>query len=76
MGLWDLVKKVLESWLPSFEEVGAVGRSGGLAIGWMTNQIRCQNIWGFHAGIGIDVYTMDTDRVYSMINIYGPYQDR
>ena len=78
MGPWDMVKEVLESWLPgwAFEVVDVVGRSGGLAIGWMTNQIRCENIWRFHAGMGIDVYSRDTDRVYFMINIYGPYQDR
>lgn len=46
MGLSDKVKAALESWLPgwAFEAVDAVGRSGGLAIGWVANQIRCENI--------------------------------
>jgi hypothetical protein len=26
--------------------------------------------------MGIDVYSRDTDKVYSVTNIYGPYQDR
>ena len=78
MGPSDKVKEALESWLPGwvFEAVDAVGRLGGLAIGWVANQIRCENIWGFHSGMGIDVYSRETYRVYSVINIYGPYQDR
>ena len=74
----DLVKEVLESWLPGwvFEAVDAVGRSGGLAIGWLTSQIRCESIWGFHVGIGIEVYSRDIDIVFFVVNIYGPYQDR
>ena len=78
MGPSDKVKEALESWLPRwvFEAVDAVGKSGGLAIVWVANQIRCENIWGFHLGMGIDVYSREIDRVYSMINIYGPYQDR
>ena len=57
MGPRDLVKEVLESWLPgwAFEAVDVVGRSGSLAIGWMTNQIRCENIWFFQSRMGIDV---------------------
>ena len=78
MGLSDKVKESLESWLPGwvFEKVDAVGKSGGLAIGWLANQIRCENIWGFQSGMGIDVYSRETKRVYTVINIYGPYQDR
>ena len=78
MGPRDLVKEVLEHWLPgwAFETVDAAGRSGGLAIGWLTYQIRCENIWGFLVGLGIESYSRDTDRVFSVVNIYGPYQDR
>lgn len=54
----------------------AAGRSGGVAIGWLTSMIRCENFWGFHAGIGIEVYSRDIDRVFTMVNIYGPYQER
>ena len=75
MGLSNKVKEALESWLPRwvFEAVDAVGKSRGLAIGWVANQIRCENIWGFHSGMGIDVYSRETNRVYFVINIYGPY---
>ena len=77
MGSSDKVKEALESWLPGwvFEAMDTVGRSGGLAIGWVANQIRRENNWGFQSGMGIDVYSRETDRVYSVINIYGPYQD-
>ena len=39
MGMSDKVKEALESWLPRwvFEVVDAVGKSGGLAIGWVAN---------------------------------------
>ena len=77
MGSRDLVKEALESWLPgwAFEAVDAAGRSGGVAIGWMSTIIRCENFWGFHGVIGIKVYRRDIDRVFSMVNIHGPYQE-
>ena len=53
-----------------------VRKSSGLAIGWVSNQIRCENIWGFQSRMGIDVYSRETDRAFTVINIYGPYQDR
>jgi hypothetical protein len=78
MGTNEKVKEALESWLPGwvFEVVDAVGKSGGLSIGWMSSQIRCENIWGFQYGMGIDVYNRETYRAFTVINIYGPYQDR
>ena len=78
MGLWDLVKEAVESWLPgwAFEAVDAAGKSRGVAIGWMSTMIRCENFWGFHGGIGIEVYSRDIDRVFSVVNIYGLYQER
>ena len=78
MGASENVKKALESWLLGwvFEAVDAVGKSGGLAIGWVSNQIRCENIWGFQSGMGIDVYNREIDRAFIVINIYGSYQDR
>lgn len=78
MGSCEHVKKVLESWLSSwaFEAVDVAGKSGGLAIGWLTKQIRCENIWGIQSGIGASVYSRETDRTFTVLNIYGPYQDR
>ena len=74
MGLRDVVKEALESWFPgwAFEAVDAAGRSGGVAIGWLTSMIRCESIWGFCEGIGIEVYSRDTNRFFSVVNIYGP----
>ena len=48
MGQSENVKKALEGCLPgwSFEMVDVVGRSGGLAIGWLKRQIKCENLWG------------------------------
>ena len=78
MGPRDLVKEALESWFPgwAFEAVDAAGRLGGVAIGWLTSMIRCDNFWGFRAGIGVEVYSRDIDRVFFVVNIYGPYQEQ
>jgi hypothetical protein len=72
MGTNEKVKEALESWLPGwvFKVVDAIGKSGGLAIGWMSSQIRCENIWGFQYGMGIDVYNRETYRAFTVINIY------
>lgn len=53
MGASENVKKALESWLSSwvFEVVDAIGKSGGLAIGWLTKQIGCENIWEYNRGL-------------------------
>lgn len=76
MGASDSVKKALESWLSgwNFEAVDAIGKSGGLAIGWLTRQIRCENIWGTQSAIGVDVYSRETDWAFTVLNLYGPYQ--
>lgn len=75
MGPSEKVKEALEQWLPRwvFETVDAVRKSGGLAIGWGSSQIRCENIWGFQSGMGIDVYSKETSRAFTVINIYGHF---
>lgn len=76
MGTRENVKKALESWLSGwvFEIVDAAGKSRDLAIGWLTKKIRCENIWGIQSGIGVDVYSRESDRAFIVLNIYGPYQ--
>lgn len=78
MGPRDFIKEALESWLPgwAFEAVDAVGRSGGVAIGWLSTMIRCDNFWSFRVGIGIEVYSQDIGIVFTVVNIYGLYQER
>jgi hypothetical protein len=34
------------------------------------------NSWGFESGIGVEVQVVDMGRSYTILNIYGPYQDR
>lgn len=76
MGQSENVKKSLEACLSgwSFKVVDAVGKSGGLAIGWLKRQIKCENLWGIQLGIGEDFFSKEANLDFSILNLYGPYQ--
>ena len=46
---------------------------GGLAIGWLKRQIRCDSLWGIQSGIGADFFSREDDLAFSILNLYGPY---
>jgi hypothetical protein len=56
--------------------VDAKGRSGGLATGWCLKSCKCDRIWGFDSGIGLNMYSTELGHSLLLINIYGPYVDR
>jgi exonuclease III len=72
------VVKTLETLLPGwmFAAVDARGRSGGLATGWKKRKCKLENVWGFISGIGLTIYSIDLGHNLTVINIYGPHQDR
>jgi exonuclease III len=78
MGVVEEVKFNLELLLPGwkFITVDAMGRSGGLAIGWNSHNIQVINTWALDSGLGISVLAPDLKDVIHILNIYGPYQNK
>jgi endonuclease/exonuclease/phosphatase family metal-dependent hydrolase len=78
MGESGVVATLLESLFPQWEFTGldARGRSGGLEIGWSKSKVKMLNSWGFESGLGVEVCYADMGRIFTILNIYGPYQDR
>jgi exonuclease III len=72
------VVKALETLFPGwmFAAVDARGRSGGLATGWKKRNCKLESVWGFVSGIGLTLFSTDLGRNLTVINIYGPHQDR
>jgi hypothetical protein len=77
LGESQVVVSLLESIFPLWSFIGmdAKGRSGGLAIGWNKNKVKLQNSWGFESGLGVEIICVDMGRSFTLLNIYGPYQD-
>jgi hypothetical protein len=71
------VVSTLESLLPgwSFVVVDAKGCSGGLATGWRLKSCKCERIWGFESGLGLNMFSAELGHPLLLINIYGPYSD-
>ena len=78
MGDYITIKAALESlsvgW--SFVAVDARGRPGRLATGWKVRSCRAENVWGFGLSLGVDLFYEDLGKSLSLINFYGPYQDK
>jgi hypothetical protein len=60
----------------SFVAVDAKGRSGGLATGWCHKSCKCDRVWGFDSGIGLNMFSAELGCSLVLINIYGPYAER
>jgi hypothetical protein len=78
MGVSEQVVRSLETIFPSwsFVTVDAKGRSGGLSTGWCLKSCKCDRIWGFESGLGLNMFSAELGRSLLLINIYGPYTDR
>jgi len=78
LGAGENVSLLLESLFPHrcFIGLDARGRLRGLAIGWNQIKIKLINSWGFDSGLGVDFLCVDLGRIFTLLNIYEPYQDR
>lgn len=78
LGDSSLIKGALESLMPnfSFEAVDARGRSGGMVSRWKLRSCKCGNVWGFGSHMGMEILFEEFGRSYTLINIYGPYNDK
>jgi len=52
------------------------GHSRGVAIGFREGRLKLLNSWGMFHGLGIEVLSPEFDGPLSILNIYGPCQER
>ena len=78
LGVGDVIKERLESWLPSwsFVTLDARGRSGGLVVGWRNSCVKLANAWGLDYVLGVEIFFEELGITLSVINVYGPYLNR
>ena len=78
LGLGDIIKEKLESWMTgwSFVTLDVRGRSGGLAVGWKLSAAKLVNSWGRDSVLGVELLFADLGTNLSVINVYGPYLNR
>ena len=78
LGVGEVIKERLESWIPgwSFVTLDARGRSGGLAVGWKNCCMKLVNAWGMDAALGAEVYSEYLGTSLTVVNVYGPYLNR
>jgi len=78
LGEMEAVKSKLEGMLPGwvFQCLDVRGRSGGIATGWNTRTVKIENVWGMDSVLGCSFFSSDTGEEITLLNIYGPYQDR
>jgi hypothetical protein len=78
MGTGEEVKVVLECFIHgwSFMAVDAIGRYGGLAIGWNSPKFQVLNTWGLDSGLGITFLLHELNETTNLLNIYRPYLKR
>jgi len=78
LGVGDVIKDCLESWLPgwTFITLDVKGRSGGLAIGWKNCKLKLITSWGMDSVLCAEVLSAELGFSIKVINIYGPYNNR
>ena len=75
LGLGDIIKERLESWLTGwyFVTLDVRGRSGGLDVGWKLCAAKLINSWGMDSVLGAELLSVDLGTSITVINVYGPY---
>jgi len=78
LGEMEAVKSKLEGMLPGwvFHCLDVRGRSGGIATGWNPRTVKAENVWGMDSVLGCSFLSSDIGEEITLLNIYGPYQDR
>ena len=78
LGIGEVVKDRLASWLPGWDFVtmDVRGHSGGLAVGWNTLSISLTNAWGLNSVLGVDLKSVELGFSVTVFNVYGPYLNR
>jgi exonuclease III len=68
-----LLGKICKGW--NFTGLDSRGASGD-SIGWHSISIKLINDWGFDSGLGIKVFVEELGSCLTILNVYGPSQDR
>jgi len=78
LGVGVVIIKVLEGllWGWLFVSKDAMGRYGGIVIGWNSRTMLKTNSWSFVSGLGMELLSQDLNKSLLFLNIYGPYQDK
>lgn len=77
-GAIDNITRTLHSILPGwiFQGMDAIGKSGGLAIGFNPKTVKHISTWGGMGFIGMDIFVGELGLQLKVINIYAPNQNR
>jgi exonuclease III len=65
--------KLFPGW--DFLGLDAIGRSGGLVIGWNQKKIKLLNSWASDSCLGVEVLVKGLGKTLRLLNIYGPNTD-
>lgn len=78
LGWTDHITSSLNSISPgwTYMAMDAVGRSGGLSIGYNPKIIKVTASWGGHGFLGLDLFSAELGTNLWVFNIYGPCQQR
>eukprot|EP00253_Pinus_taeda_P003525 PITA_03525 len=78
LGLSSEVVTSLCSLFPGwqFQALDSFGHSGGVAIGFREGRLKLLNSWGMFHGLGMEVLSPEFNGPLSILNIYGPCQER
>ena len=78
LGLNEDVSCILETLLLGWKFVAiyVCGCFGGLVSGWILKSCRCDGMWSFSSGIGLDLYDAHMGKVLTILNVYGPHMNR
>ena len=78
LGLSSEVVTSLCSLFPGwqFQALDSYGHLGGVAVGFREGRLKLLNLWGMYHGLGMEVLSPDLEGPLSILNIYGPCQER
>jgi len=78
LGEGRLVKILLMSFLPNwdFHFLDVMGRSGGCALRINKRTLNLYNAWGGEGFLGIDITSLELNKSFRLINIYGHCHNR
>ena len=65
------LEHMIHGW--QFISVDAMGRSGGLILGWKSCNFLFHNAWAMKVGLCAVLFSFDLHKEISFVNLYAPY---
>lgn len=74
----DQLTRAMQTLVPAwcFHAIDAVGRSGGLAIGFNPRSIKMDSAWGGPRFLGLDIFSVELGMTLRVVNVYAPCSQR